>query len=196
MKPPYGIRKVAESPYCEVRDSIIHGRGLFATCDIAKETQVIEYAGEIVDKDESNRRGLEQEEMAEKTGEGAVYIFELNEMHDIDGNFDWNPARLANHSCDPNCEAENVDDHIWIVAIKDIQKGEEITFDYGYDISHYERHPCRCGSANCVGYIVHRDQRRELKKLLKKKGKAGKVKKTSTKKKKSTGKKKSSSKKS
>lgn len=181
MQQPYGIRQVETSPYCRVSSSGIHGRGLFATCSIPAETLVIEYAGEIVDKDESNRRGLEQEALAEQTGEGSVYIFELNEMHDIDGNFEWNPARLANHSCDPNCEAQNIDDHIWIVALRDIAEGEELTFDYGYDISHYERHPCRCGSENCVGYIVHRNQRRELKKLLKKKGKAGKLKKATKK---------------
>jgi hypothetical protein len=46
-------------------------------------------------------------------------------------------------------------------------KGEELTYDYGYNMEHFLDHPCKCGSKNCVGYIVREDQRKKVKKLLK-----------------------------
>ena len=66
----------------------------------------------------------------------------------------WNPARIINHSCAPNCEAELENERIWIVATRDIGAGEEITFNYGYDLEDYKEYVCRCGSPQCVGYIV------------------------------------------
>ena len=66
----------------------------------------------------------------------------------------WNPARFINHSCAPNCEAEVKDGQIWIVAGRDLKVGEEITFNYGFDLEDYRLYPCRCGAPACVGYIV------------------------------------------
>lgn len=154
-----------QSELCEVRGSVIHGRGVYATQDIEEETQVIEYLGEFIDKEESERRANVQSEHAEATGDAAVYIFTLNDDWDIDGDVPWNPARLINHSCDPNCEAWIDEDQIFIYAIKDIWEGEELTFDYGFDIECYEDHPCLCGSENCVGYIVSREQWDQLEEL-------------------------------
>ena len=71
-----------------------------------------------------------------------------------------------NHSCDPNCEAINREGEIWIVAVQDIHNGEELVYDYGYDMEHFLDHPCLCGSKNCIGYIVREDQRNKVKKLL------------------------------
>lgn len=124
--------------------SAIHGLGGFAKTPIGRGTRLAEYVGERISKSESLRRCQESNE----------YIFTLNEEQDLDGNVAWNPARLINHSCAPNCEAELHDDRIWIVAARDIAAGEEITFNYGYDLADYEDYPCRCGSPNCVGYIV------------------------------------------
>ena len=148
--------------FCEPRSSAIHGTGLFAIRKIRKGTRIIEYIGERVSKAESERRGLERMEVASRNGCGSVYVFELDEQTDLDGGFEWNLARLINHSCDPNCEALNYDGRIWIVALQSIRDGQELTFDYGYDIRYYKDHPCRCGSPNCVGYIVRKDQRKRL----------------------------------
>ena len=156
---PKRFFKVAQSP--------IHGRGLYATADIGPGTDIIKYVGEKISKEESNRRALEWEEKARKTGSGLVYIFELDEKWDIDGRKGKNPARYINHSCDGNCEAINYDEEIWIVSRKSIKEGDELTYDYGYDIEHFLDHPCRCGTDNCVGYIVREDQRKKLKRLLK-----------------------------
>lgn len=155
-----------QSELCHVRDSEIHGRGVYASHDIAKETQIIEYIGEYVDKEESEKRAWDQAATAEATGDAAVYIFTLDEKWDIDGNVPWNDARLINHSCEPNCEAWIEEDEIFIYALRDVKEGEELTFDYGFDIECYEDHPCRCGSKSCVGFIVSREQWGELKEKL------------------------------
>ena len=156
-------------PYV-IKKSTIHGNGVFAARDIKEGERIIEYLGEKITKEESNRRGLEQEEKSKKTGEGAVYIFELDDEYDIDGNFDYNDARFINHACETNCEAENIDGHIWIVATCDIKKGEEILYNYGYALEHFFEHPCR-GKPNCVGYIVAVEDRVKLKKILARKRK-------------------------
>lgn len=155
-----------QSAKCEVRGSEIHGRGVYATCFIPKEAPIIEYFGERVDKRESERRALRQHAKAQKTGDAAVYIFTLSKRYDIDGNFPWNTARLINHSCNPNCEAWIVGRKIIIHALRDIQTGEELTFDYGFDVDCYEDHPCLCGAAECKGYIVSRQQWTELEQRL------------------------------
>ena len=159
-----------QSPYCEVRGSKIHGRGVYATCPIPCETKIIEYVGELIDKEESERRGNSQQAKSEATGDAAVYIFTLTEKHDLDGDVPWNTARLINHSCQPNCEAWIEGRKIFIHALCDIQVGEELTFDYGFDVDCYEDHPCRCGKDGCIGYIVSRSQWAELEARLKAKG--------------------------
>ena len=162
--------KRGQSAYCEVRGSEIHGRGVYATCFIAKETRIIEYVGQIIDKQESERRGLSQHAKSVQTGDAAVYIFTLSKNFDIDGNVPWNTARLINHSCSPTCEAWIEGRRIFIHSLRDIDAGEELTFDYGFDVDCYEDHPCLCGLPECVGHIVSREQWPELHARLHTKG--------------------------
>ena len=129
------------------KQSPIQGIGAFARVRIAQGTRILEYKGELIDKQESARR-CEQND---------VYIFSLNDQQDIDGNVDWNPARLVNHSCSPNCEALLEDKRIWLISRRDIGAGEELTFNYGFDLVDYRDYPCRCGSPDCVGFIVAED---------------------------------------
>jgi uncharacterized protein len=135
---------VAQTDLVIFESSRIHGIGGFARNDVAAGTRVIEYVGEKITKQESLAR-------CERSNE---YIFAIDDAHDLDGNVDWNPARFLNHSCDPNCEARFIEGRIWLVAIRDIRAGEEFTFNYSYDLADYREHPCRCGAASCVGYIV------------------------------------------
>jgi len=128
----------------EFKPSPIHGTGGFARADLPAGTRAIEYVGERIDKRESLARCMR----------GEPFIFHLDEQWDLDGNVDWNPARLLNHSCAPNCEAELSDGRIWIATIRPVARDEELTFNYGYDLVDYRDHPCRCGAAGCVGYIV------------------------------------------
>lgn len=155
-----------QSEYCEVRGSVIHGRGVYATQFIPAKTRVIEYVGQLVDKNESDKRAHAQHAKAVESGEAAVYIFTLSKRWDIDGDVPWNTARLINHSCNPNCEAWIEGRKIFIYSLRDIQSGEELSFDYGFDVDCYEDHPCLCGSDGCVGYIVGRGQWPELKERL------------------------------
>ena len=156
------LKDRAKSEYCEARSSEIHGTGVYAVKEIPTGKRIIEYLGERIDKEESERRATAQMEVAEKTGDAAVYIFTLNKKWDLDGNVPWNTARLLNHSCDPNCEAWIEEKQIFLYSLRDIEEGEELTFDYGFDIENYKDHPCLCGSDNCVGYIVGRDYWDEL----------------------------------
>ena len=135
---------VVETELLVFKASPIHGLGGFAKAAIGKGTRVVEYVGERISKSESLRQ-------CEGNNE---FIFSLNDEQDLDGDVAWNPARLLNHSCAPNCDAESQDGHIWMVATRDIQAGEEITFNYGYDLVDYREYPCRCGAPGCVGYIV------------------------------------------
>ena len=132
------------SEWVTFRSSPIHGRGGFAAREIPGGTHVIEYLGNRITKDESVQRCAENNE----------YIFALNNYTDLDGNVDWNPARFLNHSCAPNCEALVQAERIWIVSLRNIREGEELTFNYGYDLEDYRDYPCRCGAPNCIGYIV------------------------------------------
>ncbi|OUW18095.1 MAG: hypothetical protein CBD18_03315 [Opitutales bacterium TMED158] len=157
----------SEFPYVRAASSSIHNNGLFAAKRIPKDAYVIQYLGEMISKKESSARGLDQYDNAQNRNVGSVYIFELDGKRDLDGNFEWNIARLANHSCDPNCEAQDIEGEIWFVALRDIDKGEELTFDYGYALEHWQDHPCLCGSKNCAGYIVRKEDRKKLKKLVK-----------------------------
>lgn len=151
--------------YVTVRRSGVHGRGLFAARDLPKGTYVMEYRGERVAKREGSRRTDAQWER------GRVYTFELSRRFDLDGSPRWNLARLANFSCDPNCESHNERGRrIWIVALRDIRKGQEITYDYNFSL--VDPPPrCRCGSRRCRGYIVGEDHVAELLAWLDREGK-------------------------
>jgi SET domain-containing protein len=135
---------VQQQSLIEFRTSPIHGTGGFAMARIEPDTSLIEYVGERIDKAESARRCAEDNR----------YIFHLDDDFDLDGRVDWNPARWLNHSCAPNCEAQLIDGRIWIVALRAIEPGEELTFNYSYDLEEYRDHPCRCGTLDCIGFIV------------------------------------------
>ena len=155
-----------DSKWCEVRQSGIHGRGLFATRKIPEGTHIIEYIGDRIDKDESHVRGWAQIDLAKETGDAAVFIFTLDDEYDIDGNVPENAARLINHSCAPNCESFIDEGSIWVGALRDIAKGEELFYNYGFDLECYKDHLCRCGSAQCIGYIAGEEYWPALKKKL------------------------------
>lgn len=133
-----------ETEWVVFRPSGIHGMGGFARKPIPSGTRMLEYVGERISKAESLKR----------CEANNPYIFTLDEEWDLDGDVKWNPARFLNHCCEPNCDAEQDEGRIWIVSRRDIAEGEEITFNYGYDLEDYKEYPCNCGAANCVGYMV------------------------------------------
>ena len=144
----------------KVKKSNVHGSGIFASKDIKKNTKIIEYIGEKVLKSEGDKRSARRlKKYLNSSLTGSVYIFELNAKYDIDGSPYYNKARYINHSCNPNCEVEIEDNHIWITSIKKIKKDEELSYDYGYefDKDDFRDHICKCGSKNCIGFIISSD---------------------------------------
>ena len=147
------------------KKSHVHGSGLFAVQNIKKGSKIIEYIGDKVTKKEGDKRADKQIKQYKKNkNNGMVYIFELNKLYDIDGSVSHNHAKLINHSCNPNCEVEIINNEIWISAIKNINKNTELSFNYGYSYdTDYVDHVCKCGSSNCVGYILDEDHWPKLK---------------------------------
>jgi len=133
--------------YIEVRQSTIHGTGVFAEQDIPSGARIIEYIGEKISEEESDRRWA-----AQSTGD-RIFMFELEDKTYIDGDIPENDARFINHSCDPNCESEENAGQVWILSIRNIKAGEELSFNYGFDAELFGQYPCRCGANNCAGYI-------------------------------------------
>jgi len=164
-----------DNKYIFVQESHIHNKGVFAKIDIPKGTEIIEYIGEKVSKEEGSKRLDQsyQRHQADPDYHAATYIFELNDEYDLDGDVPNNPAKYINHSCDPNCEIEIVGDHIWIFATRDIKKDSELHYNYGHDLNKedlydFKKHPCYCGSPKCVGYIIDEDEWPKMKELLEK----------------------------
>ena len=108
----------------------LHGYGLFARTALARGARIIEYVGERITKAEADRRDEQRLARLAAGGDGCVYIYELNQRHDIDGRVPWNLARRINHACAPNCETQVVRGRIWIVALRDIAADEELTTNY------------------------------------------------------------------
>ena len=166
-KPKPAPASQTEAPWHIVKTSSIHNRGVFAARDIPKGTKILEYYGELITKKESQRRSDERLARAKVTGEAAVYIFDINSRYDLDGSsVEPNDGRYINHSCAPNCDAYQDGRRIFIHAERDIKKGEELLYNYGFDLDHWADHPCLCGSENCVGFIVDKKHWPKLLKIL------------------------------
>jgi SET domain-containing protein len=135
------------------KKSGINNLGLFAKSDIKKGEKVIEYKGRKL-----THKQVEENDRFDNSK--AIYLFTLNERYVLDGDTKTNTAKYINHSCDPNCEVDILKGKIWIIAIKDIKKGDELSYDYGFGYdADFRQFPCKCGSKNCCGYIVRDDQR-------------------------------------
>jgi uncharacterized protein len=163
-----GARSQRRDALYEVRKSGIQGRGLFATRRIRPGQKIIEYTGEHIPNDEADRRYDE-----DKMKRHHTFLFTLDDDTCIDGNVRSNTARLINHSCDPNCEAIIEDDKIWIYALKNIQPGVELAYDYQYErtgdnIAELEKfYVCHCGSEKCRGSIMAPPKKRRKKRRAK-----------------------------
>jgi SET domain-containing protein len=142
-------------PLYRVRQSRIHGRGVFAARRIRKGTRVIEYVGERVTHVEADRRYEDR-----PADDNHTFLFIVDKRTVIDAGVDGNAARYINHSCNPNCETVTEQRRIFIEAIRTIQPGEELSYDYqilrepgdGPDID--EIFACRCGTPQCRGTML------------------------------------------
>mgnify|MGYP001344174213 FL=1 len=145
----------------KIKKSKIDKNGLYANCNIKRGTKIIEYKGKLVTVKNS-------EKDPKFDNSKAIYLFGINKKYDLDGNFSFNTARLINHSCEPNCEVFGEGLKVWIFAMKNIKKGEELSYDYGFSFDEdYKNYPCKCKSKNCVGYIVREGSRWRIKRKRK-----------------------------
>ncbi|HEY0844178.1 MAG TPA: SET domain-containing protein-lysine N-methyltransferase [Noviherbaspirillum sp.] len=137
-------------PLYTVRNSRIHGRGVFAARKIPEGTCILEYEGERITQREAVRR-----ENQKAPDDFHTFFFSLENGKIIDGGSDGNDARWINHACEPNCEAREEDGRVFIYALRNIARGEELNYDYGLQLD--ERHTpalkrayaCHCGAATC-----------------------------------------------
>ncbi|MFY9514498.1 MAG: SET domain-containing protein-lysine N-methyltransferase [Rubrivivax sp.] len=135
----------------QVRRSGVHGKGVFALQAIAAGTRIIEYKGQIIGWPEALRRHPHNPAEPNHT-----FYFSLDcGDHVIDANVDGNAARWINHACDPNCQANEEEGRVFIEALRDLQPGEELFYDYGLVIDERytpqlkKDYACRCGAPNC-----------------------------------------------
>src|SRR5580704_9330349 len=135
-------------PMIEVRHSPVHGYGVFAMRRIRKGTTVIEYLGDRITHEEADERYEDKD-----AKDNHTFLFTVDSKTVIDAGRNGNEARFINHGCDPNCESGIMTKRVFIDAIRTIQPGEELVYDYQItrdpddpdDVD--EVFACRCGAA-------------------------------------------------
>jgi hypothetical protein len=148
-------KRASRLPLFEVRHSPVHGYGVFALRRIRKGTTVTEYLGDRVTHEEADARYEDKD-----PNDNHTFLFTVDSKTVIDGGVGGNDARFINHGCDPNCESTTQNKRIYVEAIRTIQPGEELAYDY-----QIQRDPddppnvdeifaCRCGAANCRGSML------------------------------------------
>lgn len=152
-----GVAKPAtpRSRRLQVRQSGVHGKGVFAVAPIAKGELVIEYKGEVITWKEALRRHPHDPDDPNHT-----FYFHIDDGHVIDGKHHGNAAKWINHSCNPNCEADEEEGRVFVKALRRIAAGEELNYDYAlmlegrHTAKVKKEYECRCGSRNCRGTML------------------------------------------
>jgi len=140
-----------------IRSSAIHAAGCYTTTDLAKGAHVAEYDGPRITREQADAR-------YEDTV--VTYLFGLGDGSIvIDGH---SMAMFINHSCDANCETEEKDGRVWITAIRKIEAGEEITYDYCLYDGGKDEAVCNCGAKKCRGTMYSPAEKRRRKKVAQK----------------------------
>jgi len=148
-------RALGELILIKVRRSRVHGRGVFAVRPIAKGTRIVEYLGDRISHAEADQRYEDHDE-----NDNHTFLFSVDRRLVIDAGVDGNDARFINHSCDPNCESVIERRRVFIDALRDIEPGEELSYDYqigrerGDPPNVDQIYACRCGSARCRGTML------------------------------------------
>ena len=143
------------TPLFEVRHSAVHGYGVFAARRIRKGTTVIEYLGERVSHREADARYEDKD-----PNDNHTFLFTVDAKTVIDAGVNGNEARFINHGCDPNCESTTLNRRVFIEAIRTIQPGEELSYDYQIqrdsdDAPNVDEvYACRCGAVSCRGSML------------------------------------------
>src|SRR5580704_5238930 len=145
----------ARTPLIEVRYSPIHGYGVFARRRIRKGTTILEYLGDRLTHSQADTRYRKKE-----TRDNHTFLFTVDAKTVIDAGVNGNEARFVNHGCHPNCQTVNTGRRIFIEALRTIQPGEELAYDY--QIQRDDDDPadvdvifaCHCEAQNCRGSML------------------------------------------
>ncbi len=140
-----------------IRHSKIDSEGCYTTAAITKGEFVVEYTGPRLTIRDAD---------ALYDNDPRTYLFGLTDgKHVIDG---VGVAAFINHSCEPNCEVDEIDGRVMIKAIRDIEVGEEITYDYNlYDGDLDDESPCYCKSKRCRGSMYSEEELQRRNRALK-----------------------------
>ena len=139
----------------QTRRSGVHGKGVFALTDLAEGETIIEYVGEVISWKEALRRHPHDPKDPNHT-----FYFHMDKKHVIDAKVGGNSSRWINHSCKPNCEADEEKGRVFIKALRNIKAGEELFYDYGliidakYTPKLLADYPCWCGAKKCRGTLL------------------------------------------
>jgi len=127
-----------------IRSSSLHGAGVYTTAPIRRGTHVLEYTGPRLTTEQTDGLYADSE---------VTYLYGMADGKTVIDGFGM--AAFVNHSCQPNCEADQIDNRVWIIALRDIAAGEELTYDYNfYDAEPGEVVPCHCGANSCRGTML------------------------------------------
>ena len=154
-QPKRGGPPIPTSPLVEVRNSEVHGRGVFAVADIAKGTRIFEYLGDRVSHAAADARYEDHDE-----NDNHTFLFIVDRNTVIDAAVNGSDARFINHHCDGNCTSVIENRRVFIDAVRAIAPGEELGYDYeiGRDKDDPpnvdEIYACRCGSPRCRGTML------------------------------------------
>ncbi len=163
-QPAKGGPPIATSPLVEVRNSPVHGRGVFAVAPIEKGTRILEYLGDRLSHDAADKRYEDHDE-----SDNHTFLFIVDKHTVIDAGVGGNDARFINHQCEGNCESVIQHRRVFIDAARDIAPGQELGYDYeiGRDKDDPpnvdEIYACRCGSPQCRGTMLWPAKRAEAK---------------------------------
>ncbi|HTU65229.1 MAG TPA: SET domain-containing protein-lysine N-methyltransferase [Steroidobacteraceae bacterium] len=154
-QPTKGGAPIATSELVEVRNSPVHGRGVFAVQFIGKGARIIEYLGDRVSHEAADARYEDHDE-----NDNHTFLFIVDKKTVIDAGVGGNDARFINHQCEGNCESIIENRRVFIDATRDINPGEELGYDY--EIGREKDDPpnvdeiyaCRCGSPKCRGTML------------------------------------------
>ncbi len=159
----------------QTRRSGVHGKGVFAVQALAEGEKLIEYIGEVINWTEALRRHPH-----DPADPNHTFYFHIDEDHVIDAKVGGNSSRWINHSCKPNCEADEEDGRVFIKALRSIKPGEELFYDYGliidarYTPKLLAEYPCWCGAEKCRGTLLapkdkpKKSEKKALKKVAEK----------------------------
>ncbi|HEX6637147.1 MAG TPA: SET domain-containing protein-lysine N-methyltransferase [Steroidobacteraceae bacterium] len=154
-QPAKGGPPIVSSPLVEVRNSPVHGRGVFAVQPIKKGTRILEYLGDRVSHEAADKRYEDHDE-----NDNHTFLFIVDKHTVIDAGVGGNDARFINHQCEGNCESVIENRRVFIDAVRDIEPGQELGYDY--EIGREKDDPpnadeiyaCRCGSPKCRGTML------------------------------------------